>query len=93
MPIKLEEVHVSLLNSGVFQVFGRDRYLRPIIVCKPMIFNKLPFKWNNDDLMLAVSYAILYVRHHMMYEGKIENFCCIFDLENAQPWQLPIKSM
>jgi hypothetical protein len=93
LPIKLEEPHIRLIKSGAFTVFGRDKFYRPVIIVKPLIFNNLGFEWNNDDLMLAVSYSIFYTRNHMMQEGKVENFSCIFDLEHAQPWSLPIKSM
>ena len=72
-----------MLKRGVFSVFGRDKFYRPVIIIRPLIFNDMGFEWNNDDLMVAVSYAILYTRHNMMPEGKVENFSCIFDLEHA----------
>jgi hypothetical protein len=64
---------MALLKSGMFHIFGRDRNHRPILVVKPLVLNKLGYKVDNNDLLIACSYMMFYVKTHMMQEGKVEN--------------------
>jgi hypothetical protein len=37
LPIKLEDVHARLLRSGFFTVHGRDKFLRPVMIMRPLV--------------------------------------------------------
>lgn len=82
-PIKLEEVHARLIRLGWFTVYGRDKFLRPVVIMKPMVLARSGIPLEPSEIIHMACYASFYVMNFMYKPGLIENNIMIFDLENA----------
>lgn len=92
LPIALEEAHVRLLKSGFFTVFGRDKYGRGVGIIRPLSINRSGIT-DHLVIMQACCFVMFYSMNHMNREGHVESCIVICDLENAQPWTLPIRAL
>ena len=70
-----------MLNGGGVYIHGRDKNLRPIIICniQKLIQQKHLFGENNKDLINLVIYLLEYMEKFMLIPGRIENFILIID--------------
>jgi len=92
LPIKLEDAHARLLRSGFFTVHGRDKFLRPIMIMRPLVLLREGF--TDVALITHVScFCHFYIVNYLHRSGLIENNLFIFDLENVSPFGLPFKMM
>ena len=73
-------------------VHGRDKFLRPICIMRPMILIRMGLP-DIEAVKLSLIFSHYYVDYYMRQDGKIENQLVIFDLEFASPFTLPIKAM
>lgn len=91
LPITLDDMHSRLLKSGFFTVHGRDKYQRVVIIYRPCEFYRVGT--NIETSCQVAIFVLFYIMNHMQREGMSENMIMINDLENAQPWNLPIRSV
>ena len=73
-------------------VHGRDKHHRPIVIVRPMVATRLGVA-DPEVICRTVCFAAFYVMNYMYRDGAIENNICVFDLEKASPFQLPIKAL
>jgi hypothetical protein len=72
---------LSLYNSGGIYIHGRNKNLRPVVICnlhKPFLLQTL-FCENNSDIINALVFLIDYIDHFVMIKCKVENFLLIID--------------
>lgn len=87
LPIMITEPMVELIESGTFYMYGRDRSLCPIMHLCPRPLTGL--KLNVDEAIMATHFVAQYVKDHMMYAGKVENWLTIMDVDNMSVSALP----
>jgi len=92
LPIKLDDIHARLLRSGFFTVHGRDKFLRPVMIMRPLVLLREGFL-DAEIIKPVACFCHFYIVNYLHRSGQIENNLFLFDLENASPFGLPIKMM
>lgn len=92
LPIALEEGHARLIRAGFFTVHGRDKHHRVVVVCRPVVAERLGLT-DPHVISQAVIFVAFYVINHMQKDGVSENNVVIMDLEQALPWSLPVRAL
>ena len=65
----------QMLHNGFFHVSGCDKLNRPVVViCPRIMFETNP---TAQEVITAATFAFLFVREHLLIEGKSENFIIV----------------
>ena len=82
---------LNLLNSGGIYIHGRDRNLRPVLVCnvQKLLQASKYFGDNNTDLICMLIYLMEYMDHFVMIKGRVENVLLILDCDNMGLFNAP----
>ena len=85
IPKSINNNIVSLLNSGIIYLYGRDHYFRPIIIVSFNQYKNIIEKniYQEQDITNSMIYLINYVLKYMMIPGQIENWICLIDFKGA----------
>jgi len=82
------------LKLGIVYFVGRDKDLRPTIVCRA---NRVPAQWykdkQTDRLIKILIFCMEYMVRYMMVPGKVEGNNLIVDLKGLSAMQVPLKEL
>eukprot|EP00928_Gymnodinium_smaydae_P070177 TRINITY_DN54088_c0_g1_i1.p1 TRINITY_DN54088_c0_g1~~TRINITY_DN54088_c0_g1_i1.p1 ORF type:complete len:509 (-),score=107.86 TRINITY_DN54088_c0_g1_i1:258-1784(-) len=82
------------LNLGIVYFVGRDKDLRPTLVCRA---NRIPQEWyknkETDRLIRIIIFCMEYMARYMLVPGKVEGNNLIVDLKDLSASQVPIKEL
>ncbi len=78
-----------LSKTGFLYVHGRDRFSRPIIVCRAIGYINNLKKFSYDDFLGAIVFFIEYLINFLMVPGQIECWNIINDLNGVSLLTLP----
>eukprot|EP00927_Polykrikos_kofoidii_P070505 TRINITY_DN6685_c0_g2_i1.p1 TRINITY_DN6685_c0_g2~~TRINITY_DN6685_c0_g2_i1.p1 ORF type:complete len:534 (+),score=79.37 TRINITY_DN6685_c0_g2_i1:49-1650(+) len=82
------------LRHGICYFTGRDKDLRPTLVCRA---NRIPAEWMKskatDKLIRIVIFCMEYMVRYMMKPGAIEGNNLIIDLKGIGPTQVPFAEL
>jgi len=82
------------LALGIMYFVGRDKELRPTLVCRA---NRIPTAWFKDKqvdrLIKLVIFCMEYMQRYMCIPGKIESQNLIVDLKGLSASQVPISEL
>lgn len=78
-----------LTKTGFLYVHGRDRFCRPIIVCRAQGYISNLKKFSYDDFLGAIVFFIEYLINFLMVPGQIECWNIINDLNGVSLLTLP----
>lgn len=76
----VNEVTLDILSKGFFYIAGRDRCLRPIVVCNPnIIFSMSPVP-TGPEVIAGLVATITYNSTLMQKDGIIENVIIVINM-------------
>eukprot|EP00929_Paragymnodinium_shiwhaense_P111712 TRINITY_DN80001_c0_g1_i1.p1 TRINITY_DN80001_c0_g1~~TRINITY_DN80001_c0_g1_i1.p1 ORF type:complete len:529 (-),score=121.33 TRINITY_DN80001_c0_g1_i1:164-1750(-) len=82
------------LSHGIVYFAGRDKALRPTIICRA---NRIPAQWykdkSTDRLLRIVIFCMEYMVRYMLVPGKVEGNNLIVDLKGMSASQVPLKEL
>lgn len=82
------------LNLGIIYFVGRDKDLRPTLLCRA---SRIPNQWfaekQTDRLVRLVIFCLEYMQRYMCFPGKVEGNNLIFDLKGLSASQVPLKEL
>mmetsp|Transcript_42405 Transcript_42405/g.40654 ORF Transcript_42405/g.40654 Transcript_42405/m.40654 type:complete len:120 (+) Transcript_42405:283-642(+) len=81
-PLRFNPRVEDALNCGLFEVYGRDKHFRPLIIINAIQFTKMRPQPTIDDSILACCLVQEYVIKHFMIKGQIESWMVIIDFGN-----------
>eukprot|EP00927_Polykrikos_kofoidii_P060223 TRINITY_DN55269_c0_g1_i1.p1 TRINITY_DN55269_c0_g1~~TRINITY_DN55269_c0_g1_i1.p1 ORF type:complete len:492 (+),score=54.64 TRINITY_DN55269_c0_g1_i1:150-1625(+) len=85
---------VDDLRHGIVYFVGRDKDLRPTIVCRA---NRIPEQWYKekaaDRLIRIIVFCMEYMVRYMLAPGKVEGNNLIVDLKGIGPTQVPFTEL
>jgi len=58
-----------------------------------MKMNEFGFKPDDDTMLNAILFIMMYMKKNAFYKGKVENMLVVVDLEKAGPMSLPVNLM
>ena len=84
-PIAINNKIVSLLNSGIMYVYGRDHHFRPIIIVsvKTYVNAVEKDKYSFEDINTSIIYLMNYIVKYLLVPGQIENWITMIDFKGA----------
>jgi len=84
-PIEINNKIVSLLNSGIMYVYGRDHHFRPIIIVsvKTYVNADEKDKYSFEDINTSIIYLMNYIVKYLLVPGQIENWITMIDFKGA----------
>mmetsp|Transcript_17905 Transcript_17905/g.39328 ORF Transcript_17905/g.39328 Transcript_17905/m.39328 type:complete len:519 (-) Transcript_17905:271-1827(-) len=92
-PILAETVAADL-KLGIVYFVGRDKALRPTMVCRA---NRIPAEWykekQTDKLIRMVIFCMEYMVRYMTVPGRVEGNNLIVDLKGLSATQVPISEL
>ena len=90
-PIKFTDNMFNLMNCGGLYIYGRDKNLRPIVICdiKKLMENKDLFGSNSSDLINVCLFMLEWMETFMFVEGRVENFLLIVDCKGIGVFSAP----
>merc|ERR1719223_2203240 len=82
------------MRHGIVYFVGRDKDLRPTIICRA---NRIPDQWFKekaaDRLIRIIVFCMEYMVRYMLAPGKIEGNNLIVDLKGIGPTQVPFTEL
>jgi hypothetical protein len=90
-PIKFTDNMFKLMNCGGIYIFGRDKNLRPIVICDiaKLLANKSLFGLNQSNLINTCIFLMEWMEEFMFHKGRIENFLLIVDCKDIGVFNAP----
>jgi hypothetical protein len=89
-PIKITDKTIEILShTGYLYVHGRDRFHRPILICRAESYMLNIKKYNYDEWLNAIIYFSEYVINYLLIPGQIESWNIIADMNNISLMKLP----
>ena len=84
-PTSINDRIITLLNSGIAYIYGRDHHFRPIIVIsvKTYVDAIEKNKYSFEDINECVIYLINYIIKYLLIPGQIENWITIVDFKST----------
>ena len=84
-PFIINNKIISLLNSGIMYVYGRDHHFRPIIIVsvKAYLNAVRKDKYSFEDINKSVIFLLNYIFKYLLVPGQIENWITIIDFKGA----------
>jgi len=84
-PKTINDKIISILNSGIMFVYGRDHHFRPIIVISIEEYKKLIKKniYQDQEINNTFIYLINYIIKYLLIPGQIENWVALIDFKGA----------
>ena len=84
-PLTVNDKIISLLNSGIMYVYGRDHHFRPIIIVSVKTYVKAvnEDKYSFEDINKCIIYLINYILKYLLVPGQIENWITMIDFKSA----------
>ena len=84
-PTAINNRIVSLLNSGIMYVYGRDHHFRPIIIVsvKTYVNSIEKDKYSFEDINTSIIYLINYIIKYILIPGQIENWITMIDFKGT----------
>jgi hypothetical protein len=83
----LTDKHKELLDSGFVYIHGRDRSLRPIMICNNYKLTKLSIK--DEDAVNMMRFVGIQYLEHIFVSGKIENTIAVSDYDQCGLTNMP----
>eukprot|EP00927_Polykrikos_kofoidii_P070504 TRINITY_DN6685_c0_g1_i1.p1 TRINITY_DN6685_c0_g1~~TRINITY_DN6685_c0_g1_i1.p1 ORF type:complete len:526 (+),score=59.60 TRINITY_DN6685_c0_g1_i1:125-1702(+) len=82
------------IRHGILYFVGRDKALRPTIICRA---NRIPAQWfkdkDADRLIRIVIFCMEYMVRYMLHPGRVEGTNLIVDLKGIGPTQVPFAEL
>lgn len=89
-PMKVDDKVIEILSKlGFLYIHGRDRYFRPIIVCRAQAYVSNVNKYSYEEFLSAIIFFMEYVINFLMVPGQVECWNIINDLNNVSLLTLP----
>ena len=84
-PLIINNKIISLLNSGIMYVYGRDHHFRPLIIVsvKAYLNAVRKDKYSFEDINKSVIFLLNYIFKYLLVPGQIENWITIIDFKGA----------
>ena len=84
-PLVMNDKIISLLNSGIMYVCGRDHHFRPLIIVSVKTYKKIIEKkeFSFQEINMSVIYLINYIFKYLFIPGQIENWVTIIDFKDT----------
>ena len=84
-PTSINEKIISLLNSGIVYIYGRDHHFRPIIVIsvKEYLDAIEKYKYSFEEINQSVIYLMNYLIKYILIPGQIENWVSMIDFKST----------
>jgi hypothetical protein len=89
-PIKITDKTIEILSqTGYLYVHGRDRFNRPILICRAESYMLNINKYNYEEWLNAIIYFSEYVINYLLIPGQIESWNIIADMNNISLMSIP----
>jgi hypothetical protein len=81
----------KIMNCGGLYIYGRDKNLRPIVICDiaKLMESKSLFGTGSQELINVCIFMLEWIEEYMFVKGRIENFILLIDCKGIGVFKAP----